>query len=124
MNFGLDLRPSLVRSTGAGGYIGSPAERLAAQAPADRFYFFSASLRDRYPAEPWPANATLVDRRIPVHALNFAWNRLGAPSLDRLVGAPLDLVHSPHPLIVPGRRPRRVGTGPDLFFLKNPDLPG
>jgi glycosyltransferase involved in cell wall biosynthesis len=63
-----------------------------------------------------------VDRRIPVRALNFAWNRLGGPSLDRLVGAPLDLVHSPHPLLVPGRRARRVVTVHDLFFLKNPDL--
>jgi alpha-1,3-rhamnosyl/mannosyltransferase len=122
MNFGLDLRPSLVRPTGAGGYIRSLAERLPAHAPADRFFFFSASLKDRYPALAWPKNATLVDRRIPVSALNFAWNRLGAPSLDRLVGVHLDLVHSPHPLLVPGRRARRVVTVHDLFFLKNPEL--
>jgi glycosyltransferase involved in cell wall biosynthesis len=122
MNFGLDLRPSLVRPTGAGGYIRSLAERLPVHAPSDRFFFFSASLRDRYPGQAWPVNATLVDRRIPVRVLNFAWNRLGAPSLDRLVGAPLDLVHSPHPLMVPGHRARRVITVHDLFFLKNPDL--
>jgi alpha-1,3-rhamnosyl/mannosyltransferase len=63
-----------------------------------------------------------VDRRIPVSGLNLAWNRLGWPPLDQLVGAPLDLVHSPHPLIVPGRRARLVVTVHDLFFLKHPEM--
>ncbi len=122
MNFGLDLRPSLSRSTGAGAYILALAEGLPPLAPDDRFYFFSASLKDRYPSRAWPANATLVDRRLPVQALNLAWNRLGAPGLDRLVGAPLDLVHSPHPLIVPGRRAKHVVTVHDLFFFKYPEM--
>ncbi len=122
MNFGLDLRPSLLRSTGVGAYILALAERLPALAPQDRFLLFSASFRDRYPARPWPPNATLTDRRIPVRALNFAWNRLGMPALDHLVGASLDLVHSPHPLIVPGRKARHVVTVHDLFFLKHPEL--
>jgi len=122
MNFGLDIRPSLLHPTGAGAYILALAERLPALAPDDRFFFFSASLRARYPARSWPPNANLVDRRIPVRVLNFAWNRLRAPVLDRLVGAGLDLVHSPHPLIVPGRRARHVVTVHDLFFLKHPEL--
>ena len=122
MNFGLDLRPSLSRSTGAGAYILALAEGLPALARDDHFYLFSASLKERYPPRAWPKNATLVDRRLPVQALNFAWNRLGAPGLDRLVGAPLDLVHSPHPLIVPGRRAKHVVTVHDLFFFKNPDM--
>jgi glycosyltransferase involved in cell wall biosynthesis len=122
MNVGLDLRPGLSKPTGVGAYVLSLARRLPAAAPSDHFYFFSASLRDRYPATTWPANVTLVDRRLPVRGLNFAWNRLGWPSLDRLVGAPLDLVHSPHPLIVPGKRARHVVTIHDLFFLKHPEL--
>ncbi|HEY5908640.1 MAG TPA: glycosyltransferase family 1 protein [Vicinamibacteria bacterium] len=122
MNFGLDLRPSLSKSTGAGAYILALAERLPRLAPDDHFWLFSASLKERYPAREWPANATMVDRRLPVQALNLAWNRLGAPALDRLVKAPLDLVHSPHPLIVPGRRARHVVTVHDLFFFKNPEL--
>jgi glycosyltransferase involved in cell wall biosynthesis len=122
MNFGLDLRPSLSRSTGAGAYVLALAERLPALATSDHFYLFSASLKERYPTRNWPTNASLVDRRVPVQALNFAWNRLRAPSLDRLVGAPLDLVHSPHPLIVPGRRAKHVVTVHDLFFFKNPEM--
>jgi glycosyltransferase involved in cell wall biosynthesis len=122
MNFGLDLRPSLSKPTGAGAYVLGLARHLPERAPADRFYFFSSSLRERYPENHWPSNVTLVDRRIPVAGLNVAWNRLGWPPLDQLVGAPLDLVHSPHPLIVPGRRARLVVTVHDLFFLKHPEM--
>jgi alpha-1,3-rhamnosyl/mannosyltransferase len=122
MNFGLDVRPSLIRPTGVGAYALALATRLPQLAPAERFFFFSASLKDRYPRREWAPNATLVDRRLPVRALNYAWNRLGWPPLDALVRAPLDLVHSPHPLIVPGRKARQVVTLHDLFFLKHPDL--
>jgi glycosyltransferase involved in cell wall biosynthesis len=122
MNFAIDLRPSLVHPTGVGAYILALARRIPDLAPDDRFFLFSASVKDRYPAATWPKNATLVDRRLPVHLLNYAWNRLGAPALDRLVRAPLDLIHSPHPLIVPGKTARHVVTLHDLFFLKHPDL--
>src|SRR3989304_10439363 len=76
MNFGLDLRPSLVRPTGVGTYVLGLARRLPAQAPADRFFYFSASLRDRYPITDWPANVSLVDRPPPGRAPHFAGNRL------------------------------------------------
>jgi glycosyltransferase involved in cell wall biosynthesis len=122
MNFGLDLRPSLSRPTGVGAYVMALARRLPAAAPGDRFFYYSASLRERYPHHDWPGNVTLSDQRLPVTALNFAWNRLGWPPLDRLVGAPLDLVHSPHPLIVPGRKAKHVVTIHDLFFLKQPEM--
>jgi glycosyltransferase involved in cell wall biosynthesis len=122
MNIGLDVRPSLIRPTGAGSYVLALARHLPLAAPGDRFFLFSASLRDRYPHRDWPANVTVVDRRVPVRALNFAWNRLGWPSLDGLAGAKLDLVHSPHPLVVPSRHARHVITLHDLFFLKHPEM--
>jgi len=122
MHFGLDLRPSLARPTGVGAYVFALARRLPAAAPQDHFFFFSASLRDRYPSMSWPPNATLVDRRLPVRALNFSWNRLGWPPLDRLVSAHLDLVHSPYPLMIPGKRSRHIVTLHDLFFLKHPEM--
>jgi len=122
MNIALDMRPALARPTGVGAYILALARRLPLLAPADHFYLFSASLKDRFPAEVWPKNATLVDRPVPVKALNYAWNRLHWPALDRLVGASLDLIHSPHPLIVPGRNVRHIVTLHDLFFLKHPDM--
>jgi glycosyltransferase involved in cell wall biosynthesis len=122
MNFALDMRPALARPTGVGAYILALGRRLPLLAPDDHFYFFSASLKDRFPAEAWPKNAKLVDRPVPVRALNYAWNRWGWPALDRLAGVPLDLIHSPHPLIVPGRTARHVVTLHDLFFLKHPDM--
>jgi glycosyltransferase involved in cell wall biosynthesis len=42
--------------------------------------------------------------------------------MDRLVGAPLDLVHSPHPLLIPAKKARHVVTLHDLFFLKHPEM--
>ena len=122
MNFGLDVRPSLSRPTGVGSYVLALAQRLPQLAPADRFFFFSASLRERYPRAAFPGNVTLVDRKLPVRALNFAWHRLEWPPLDTLVRASLDLVHSPHPLLLPARRAKRVVTLHDLFFLKHPDM--
>jgi len=124
MNFGLDLRPSLSRPTGVGAYVMGLARRLPGLAPEDRFRFFSASLQERYPDRDWPRNVTMVDRRLPVRALNLAWNRLEWPPLDSLVGADLDLVHSPHPLLIPARRARQIVTLHDLFFLKHPEMTG
>ena len=100
MEFGLDVRPSLSRPTGVGTYVLGLAERLPTLAPEDRFTYFSASLKERYPERPWPSNVRLVDRRIPVRGLNAAWNRFGWPPLDRLVDRSLDLVHSPTPLLI------------------------
>jgi glycosyltransferase involved in cell wall biosynthesis len=122
MDFGLDVRPSLSRPTGVGTYVLGLAERLPLLAPDDRFHFFSASIKERYPARAWPANVRLVDRRLPVRGLNIAWTRAGWPPLDRLVGASLDLVHSPTPLLVPCRKGKRIVTIHDLFFLKRPDM--
>jgi len=122
MEFGLDIRPSLSRPTGVGTYVLGLAERLPALAPEDRFTYFSASLKERYPARVWGPNVRLVDRRIPVRGLNAAWNRLGWPPIDRLVDRSLDLVHSPTPLLIPCKRGRRIVTLHDLFFLKHPEL--
>jgi glycosyltransferase involved in cell wall biosynthesis len=122
MHFGLDVRPSLKNPTGVGTYVLGLLEHLPSQAPDDRFTFFSASAKERYPSREWPANVRLVDRRVPVQVLNLAWSRLGWPPLDRLVGAPLDLVHSPHPLIVPCSKGKQILTVHDLFFLKHPEL--
>jgi glycosyltransferase involved in cell wall biosynthesis len=122
MHIALDVRASLSRPTGVGTYVLGLLDRLPRQAPEDRFTYFSASLKERYPGREWPPNARLVDRRLPVRGLNAAWNRLGWPPIERLVGAGLDLVHSPAPLLVPARRAKRVVTLHDLFFLKHPEM--
>jgi hypothetical protein len=62
MEFGLDIRPSLSRPTGVGTYVLGLAERLPALAPDDRFTYFSASFKERYPARDWGPNVRVVDR--------------------------------------------------------------
>jgi len=121
VRIGLDLRPALSRPTGVGRYVQALASRLPSSFPDDEFLFFSASLRDRLPVGSGPANVRRVDRRFPVRLLNLTWNRLGWPPLDRLVGSRLDLVHSPHPLLIPARSALRVVTVHDLYFLKHPE---
>lgn len=66
----------------------------------------------------------VVDRAFPVRLLNFAWNRLFWPPIEMLCGREFDLVHSPHPLLTPARRARRVISIHDLFFFKNAEMTG
>ncbi len=124
MDFGLDVRPSLSRPTGVGIYLLGLLDHLPRLASQDRFTYFSASMKERYPVRNWPPNVRLVDRRLPVAVLNLAWNRLGWPPLDLLAGTRFDLVHSPHPLLVPCRKGKRIVTLHDLFFLKHPEMVG
>jgi glycosyltransferase involved in cell wall biosynthesis len=70
------------------------------------------------------SNVDVVDRRIPVRALNFAWNRLEAPTIETLCGRDFDIVHSPHALLTPSRGARRIISIHDLFFFKRPALTG
>ncbi len=120
----LDVRPALSRPTGVGVYVGALAEALPRMDPQSRFTLFSSSLRERWPAARRLANVEVVDRRIPVRALNLAWNRLSWPPIEMLCGGAFDLVHSPHPLLIPSRRARRVVTIHDLFFFKHPGMTG
>ena len=122
MRIALDVRPSLSKPTGVGAYVLALAQRLPLILPEAEFVYFSASLRERYESLAWPRNARLVDRHIPVRALNYAWNRLGWPPVDSLVGGQIDLSHSPHPLIVPTRKGKSIVTIHDLFFYKHPDM--
>lgn len=120
----LDVRPALSRPTGVGVYIGALAASLPPLDSESRFTLFTSSWRERWPASPGPPNVDVVDRRLPVRVLNFAWNRLSWPPIESLCGREFDLVHSPHALLIPARRARRIISIHDLFFLKHPELTG
>jgi glycosyltransferase involved in cell wall biosynthesis len=122
MNIAIDVRPALSRPTGAGMYIAALAARLPALAPGWRFSLFSSSLKDRYRPADLPPNVKAVDARVPVRLLNWAWHRLEWPAVDALARGDFDLVHSPHPLMTPARRAKRVVTVHDVFFAKHPEL--
>ena len=63
----------------------------------------------------------IVDRRVPVAALNFAWHRLRWPPIEALAGGEYDIAHSPHPLLLPSRSAAQVVTIHDLHFLSHPE---
>jgi glycosyltransferase involved in cell wall biosynthesis len=80
---------------------------------------FSSSWKDRLRPGVLPG-VTVVDARIPVRLLNFAWHRLEWPVVERFAGA-VDVAHSTHPLLLPSRAPAVTAvTVYDLDFLDHP----
>ncbi|MDP1569024.1 MAG: glycosyltransferase family 1 protein [Vicinamibacterales bacterium] len=122
----VDYRPALVERTGVGELVHELAAALGAPegplAPADALTLFTSSRRDRPSAGLAAAigRAHVVDRRIPVRALTWAWHHLEWPPIERLAGA-CDVAVSPTPLLVPTRRAAQVVTINDLDFLAHPE---
>ena len=117
----LDYRPALRERTGAGEYVHELARALAATAPREEtLVLFSASWKDRMHPDAVPG-LRVVDRHIPVRALNFAWHRLQWPAVERLTGETFDVVQSAHPLLMPSRMAARIVTIHDLSFLDHPE---
>lgn len=126
MHILLDYRPALRQRSGAGEFIHQLALALveAVDGHSNRrrhsIGLFSSSWKDRL--DPRGFEDMLVqDRRIPVTLLNFAWHRLSWPPVESLVRYPVDVVHSPHPLLAPTRRAAQVVTIHDLDFLDHPE---
>lgn len=117
----LDYRPALRERTGVGEYVHEVARALAQSAPAgESLTLFSSSFKDRLISPGFPGT-TLVDRRVPVTILNFAWHRLEWPPVERLAGGSFDVVHASHPLLIPSRDAARLVTIYDLDFLDHPE---
>ncbi|MBI2838638.1 MAG: glycosyltransferase family 4 protein [Acidobacteria bacterium] len=119
-----DCRPMLSRPTGVGVYVASLLSSLATLDRENRYLLFSSSLRERFDRETARgfADSKIRDWRIPVRALNFLWHRLGFPPVEAIFGERIDIAHSPHPLILPARKAKRIVTIHDLFFLTHPEL--
>jgi glycosyltransferase involved in cell wall biosynthesis len=123
----IDYRPALRERSGSGEYMHQLVRALLASYPAARssrgleLTLFSSSWKDRLAASPDLAGAATVDRRVPVRLLNLAWHRLGWPPAEMLAGGTFDVVHSPHPLLLPARAAAQVITIHDLNFLTHPE---
>jgi glycosyltransferase involved in cell wall biosynthesis len=117
----LDYRPALRERTGVGEYVHEMARALAAVAAgsADTVTAFSSSWKDRLDANRLPG-LSMVDARVPVRVLNFAWHWLEWPPVERFVGH-ADVAHSAHPLLMPARTALRVVTIHDLDFIHHPE---
>jgi glycosyltransferase involved in cell wall biosynthesis len=116
----LDYRSALRNRTGVGEFTHNMAAALVeAGRPSDQVALFSSSWKDRLAPSSVPGSQ-IIDRHIPVSALNLAWHRLGWPSVESLAG-PCDVAWSLHPLLMPSRAAAQVITIYDLYFLDRPD---
>jgi glycosyltransferase involved in cell wall biosynthesis len=116
----VDYRPALRERTGVGEYVHRLVQAYSAAYP-DEVTVFTSSWKDRPDrALGTSLGARVVDRRVPVRLLNLLWHRAGWPPVEMLAG-PADVVHAPHPLLIPARRAAQVVTIHDLFFLANRD---
>ncbi|MDH5405203.1 MAG: glycosyltransferase family 4 protein [Candidatus Aminicenantes bacterium] len=123
MRIAIDLRPALKKGTGVGTYVQNLVENLALIDQENRYYLFSSSLRDRVPRERMslPDNFFIKDYRIPVRVLNYMWHKYRFPPVDYLIGS-VNISHSPHPLLMPAKKGKRIVTVHDLFFWTHPEL--
>jgi glycosyltransferase involved in cell wall biosynthesis len=115
----VDYRSALRERTGVGEYI---HQLIAAytRAHSDDLAVFTSSWKDRPPADlSEQLRARVIDRRVPVTLLNYAWHRLEWPPAEWLAGQ-ADVVHAAHPLLIPTRAAAQVVTIHDLFFLAEP----
>jgi glycosyltransferase involved in cell wall biosynthesis len=123
----IDYRPALRQRSGSGEYIHQLAAALLAAYPASaepralELTLFSSSWKHRVVIPGDLAGAAIIDRRVPVRALNLAWHRLAWPPAETLANGDFDVMHSPHPLLMPSRHAAQVITIHDLNFLTHPE---
>jgi glycosyltransferase involved in cell wall biosynthesis len=123
----IDYRPALRERSGVGEFVFQLTRALlssgrpGAEGPGVDLTLFSSSWKDRLAAGPELHGAAIVDRRIPVGLLNLLWHRAEWPSVETLTDRAFDVVHSPHPLLLPSRSAARVVTIHDLHFLTHPE---
>lgn len=116
----VDYRPALRQRTGVGEYAHQLAAALARRAGDVDVTLFSSSWKDRLAPDAVPG-AAVVDAKVPVKVLNFAWHRLGWPPVETLGATAPDVVWSLHPLILPSLGAAQVVTVHDLYFLDAPE---
>ena len=117
----VDYRAALRARTGVGAYIHELIKAYAGTYRDDAVALFTSSWKDRPdPSLASELGVTVIDKRIPVRALNQLWHRAEWPAIEMLAG-PVDVAHSAHPLLLPARRAAQIVTIHDLFFLSHPE---
>jgi glycosyltransferase involved in cell wall biosynthesis len=121
MNICIDMRPALSHPTGVGVYLQNIARQLSEIDELNSYHLFSSSWKERYPRTIYGKNFQIHDLRMPVRVLNYLWSHFSKPSMEWLLKMPLDIVHSPTPLVIPARRARKITTVMDLHFYFYPE---
>jgi glycosyltransferase involved in cell wall biosynthesis len=121
----IDYRPALRERTGVGEFVHELAKALSSPGrtgATPEVTLFTSSWKDRPAAAlagEMPA-AKIVDVKLPVRGLVWAWNRLEWPPVEWLAGEH-DVVHSQSPLLIPASRAAQCVTVHDLDFLRHPE---
>jgi alpha-1,3-rhamnosyl/mannosyltransferase len=122
MNICIDMRPALSHPTGVGSYLQNLIQALSQIDQTNQYHLFCSSWKERYPPVSHAENFKIQDRHWPVRILNYTWNHFSLPTIEALLGAPVEVVHSPTPLVIPSRTARSVTTVHDLYFYRNPGM--
>jgi glycosyltransferase involved in cell wall biosynthesis len=123
----IDYRPALRQRSGAGEYTHQLVKALVARfspagpSPVLDISVFSSSWKDRLAKDEELTGVRVIDRRVPVRVLNYAWHRLAWPPAEVLTGRRFDVTHSSHPLLMPTSSAAQVVTIHDLDFLTHPE---
>ena len=123
MRIGLDLRSFLKEETGIGVYFKNLLLALAEVDRDNEYFMLSSSLKARFPRAKLPSfsRSRFHDLFLPSKLLDILWFELQKPAFGRFFRQPMDLTHSPMPLIVPTAG-KAVVTVHDLFYIDHPEL--
>lgn len=118
MRIGIDIGPIRTARSGVGTYCHCLVRHLLAGAPHHEFVGFSSGL-----SRPDTSGLSIKARHIgiPTRALYAAWEMLGTPKVDALLGG-VDVYHATNYFLPPVRSARRVLSIHDLVFLAHPEL--
>jgi len=127
VNVLIDYRPALRSRTGVGEWVHCLVSALAEINSADHglrpldLTVFSSSWKDRLLLRDLPKEVRALDQHVPVSLLNYFWHRFNWPPVELLTRSRFDVVHSPHPLLIPSKYAAQVITIHDLDFLDHPE---
>jgi glycosyltransferase involved in cell wall biosynthesis len=121
MEICIDMRPYLSEATGVGVYLINLVKALIEIDSKNKYHLFSSSWKDRFEEPFHGKNVFVHDKHWPVRVLNYSWNHFSFPTMESLVGTPLDVVHSPTPLLIPSKVAHQITTVHDLYFYFHPD---
>ena len=120
MKIALDIRPALRAGTGVGTVVEELALALDAAEGNHELRLFTSSFKDRW--DPKRLNqlkrSKIIDAKWPVKLLNPLWHWVGLPKVESFVG-PVDIAHSPTPLIMPTNAKRIITLNDLYFFTRN-----
>ncbi len=123
MIIGIDGIPLQGNRTGVGRYVAGLLDGLSEVLEEDKAFVWMNSCQ---PGERGRVKENrlleVVETRFPFAALRMSWSTLGTPTLETLLGRPVDVALHPNYLPIPQKRGAKVLAVHDVTFLTDPPL--